>query len=55
MPVGFGHTRPIVPNDTTENRARNRRVAFVRAALNGRSIGGEPLDGGGKVAGDPCH
>jgi chemotaxis protein MotB len=27
--VGFGSTRPIVPNDTPENRELNRRIAFV--------------------------
>jgi len=26
--VGYGDTRPIVPNDTPENRAKNRRVVF---------------------------
>ncbi len=27
--AGFADTRPRVPNDTPENRAKNRRVAFV--------------------------
>ena len=27
--VGFGDKRPLVPNDTPENRAMNRRVEFV--------------------------
>jgi outer membrane protein OmpA-like peptidoglycan-associated protein len=27
---GFGAENPIVPNDTAENRARNRRIEFVR-------------------------
>jgi len=26
---GYGLTRPVAPNDTAENRARNRRVEFV--------------------------
>lgn len=28
-PVGYGSTRPVVPNDTDEGRARNRRIDFV--------------------------
>lgn len=54
LPVGFGESKPIAPNDNAENRVRNRRTAFVNAALRGRPIGGMPVDGGGKVAGDPC-
>jgi outer membrane protein OmpA-like peptidoglycan-associated protein len=27
--VGYGERRPIVPNDSDENRAKNRRVQFV--------------------------
>jgi chemotaxis protein MotB len=27
--VGYGDTRPIAPNDTPENRARNRRVEII--------------------------
>ena len=27
---GYGMTRPIVPNDTEQNRALNRRSQFVR-------------------------
>ena len=27
--VGYGETRPLVPNDTVENRAKNRRIEFI--------------------------
>ncbi len=27
--IGYGDTRPLVPNDSAENRAQNRRVDFV--------------------------
>ncbi|NUQ77256.1 MAG: OmpA family protein [Polyangiaceae bacterium] len=54
IPVGFGETKPVAANDTPENKAQNRRTAFVNAALKGKPIGGMPVDGGGKVAGDPC-
>jgi OOP family OmpA-OmpF porin len=48
-PVGFGNTKPV-----SEIKAANNRIAFANAALKGRPIGGMPVDGGGKVAGDPC-
>ena len=28
-PVGFGATRPIAPNDSSENMAKNRRIEFT--------------------------
>jgi OmpA-OmpF porin, OOP family len=27
--IGYGDTRPVAPNDTAENRAKNRRIAFT--------------------------
>ena len=27
-PIGYGETKPLVPNDSVENKARNRRVEF---------------------------
>lgn len=55
LPVGFGDTKPVAPNDTAEHMAMNRRIEFALAALRGRPIGGMPVDGGGVVAGDPCR
>ena len=52
--VGFGSTKPFAANDTPEHKAQNLRVAFVNAALLGRAIGGMPVDGGGRAAGDVC-
>jgi OOP family OmpA-OmpF porin len=28
-PVGYGSSRPVAPNDTSENMAKNRRIEFV--------------------------
>lgn len=55
LPVGFGQTKPLVPNDTSEHKTMNRRIAFVNAAVNGKPLGGNPVDGGGRIAGDPCQ
>lgn len=54
LPVGFGSNKPVADGSTPEGRAQNTRVAFVNAALRDRAIGGMPLDGGARVAGDPC-
>ncbi len=57
LPVGFGQMKTIAgtpDKQTADEKTLNRRVAFVNAALDGRPIGGMPVDGGGKVAGDPC-
>jgi OOP family OmpA-OmpF porin len=54
LAVGFGGNKPIAENNTPENKAKNRRVTFVNAALRGRAIGGMPPEGGGRNAGDVC-
>jgi OOP family OmpA-OmpF porin len=49
--VGFGSTKPVSdPGSMPENT----RIEFQNAALAGHAIGGMPLDGGGKSAGDIC-
>ena len=53
--VGFGSTKPIASNDDPMDKAQNRRMEFIPAAIKGKAIGGMPLDGGGAVAGDPCN
>lgn len=52
--VGFGNTKPVADNATPEGKAQNRRISFFNAALRGRAIGGMPVDGGGKLAGELC-
>ena len=52
--ISYGEDKPVSPNNKRDGRAQNRRTSFINAALRGRAIGGAPLDGNGKVAGDPC-
>lgn len=52
--VGFGETKPVADNKTEEGKAQNRRTDFFIAATNGKAVEGQPVDGGGKVAGDLC-
>ena len=52
--TGFGSSKPIADNATPEGKAANRRITIVNAGLRGRAIGGMPIDGGGKVAGELC-
>ncbi len=40
--IGFGDTRPLVPNDSKENRAKNRRVEFL--FVNGESTDEKPTE-----------
>lgn len=54
LAVGFGGSKPVASEKTPEGKAQNRRIAFVNAALRGHAIGGMPLDGGGRIAGDLC-
>jgi OOP family OmpA-OmpF porin len=54
LPVGFGDNKPVADPSTPEGRAENTRITPVNAGLRGRPIGGMPLDGSGRIAGDPC-
>ena len=53
--VGFGDTKPVADNSTPDGKAENSRVTFVNVSLRGHVIGGMPIDGGGKVAGELCN
>lgn len=53
--VGFGDTKPVADNGSPDGKAENRRVSFVNVSLRGRVIGGMPVDGGGKIAGELCN
>jgi OmpA-OmpF porin, OOP family len=55
LAVGFGSTKPVADNATPVGKAQNRRTTLVIAALRGLAIGGMPVDGGGKVAGELCQ
>ena len=56
VPVGFGETKlKKSPEETPEDKEANRRVDFVNAELNGKAIGGLPVDGGGESAGNACE
>jgi len=52
--VGFGETKPVADNATDDGKAQNRRTDFLMAAVNGKAVDKQPVDGGGKVAGDLC-
>ena len=53
--VGFGDTKPVADNSTPDGKAENSRVTFVNVSLRGHVIGGMPIDGGGRVAGEVCN
>ena len=55
---GFGATVPLVPNDTKENKAKNRRTVFHIAELNGTAVpaseSGDASGATGGAAGSPA-
>ena len=55
LPVGFGETRPIVPNNSADFVEATRRVSLVVVAQQGHPVGALSTDGGGHSAGDPCR
>jgi hypothetical protein len=52
-PVTFKTGSAELTGDGKE--ALNRRMEFIPAALRGKAIGRNRLDGGGVIAGDPCQ
>lgn len=52
--VGFGESKPVADNNTPDGKAQNRRTGFFIAAVEGKAVDKQPVDGGGKVAGDSC-
>ncbi len=55
LPTGFGqNSLKIDPEKTAEDKQANRRVEFINAELDNKAIASRPVDGGGKIAGDPC-
>jgi OmpA-OmpF porin, OOP family len=55
LAVGFGSNKPVADNSSPGGKALNNRIEFKMAELRGRAIGGMPVDGGGKTAGDSCN
>jgi OOP family OmpA-OmpF porin len=53
--VGFRDTKPVSDNATPAGMAENIRVSFIHVSLRGKFIGGMPVDGGGKIAGEFCN
>jgi chemotaxis protein MotB len=51
--VGMGETRPLVPNDSDENRAQNRRVEVVIRVADIVEAGIDVIDPIGDPIGDP--
>jgi OOP family OmpA-OmpF porin len=54
LAVGFGSTKPVADGSTPAGKAQNTRITIANAAMRGRAIGGLPVDGGGKLAGEIC-
>lgn len=54
LAVGLGWNKPIADGSTPEGKAKNERITAVNAELRGRAIGGMPIEGQGKVAGEVC-